>query len=77
MGINRGGHLRTPTSISRLIVVGKATASICYLGHYVDTRSNVAESLTKNLLTNGTLDRRHARVILLHKKWWSEEVVVL
>jgi hypothetical protein len=31
----------------------------------------------EDLLTNSTLDRRYARIILLSKKWWSEEVVVL
>jgi hypothetical protein len=31
----------------------------------------------EDLLTNGTLDHWYARVILLSKKWWSEEVVIL
>jgi hypothetical protein len=50
---------------------------IRYLGHYVDTRSNVAEDLMEDLLTDGTLDRRYARIILLLKEWWSKEVVLL
>jgi hypothetical protein len=31
----------------------------------------------KDLLTNGTLNRQYARIILLSKEWWSEDVVVL
>jgi hypothetical protein len=31
----------------------------------------------EDLLTNGTLDRQYARLILLSKEWWSEEVVIL
>jgi hypothetical protein len=31
----------------------------------------------KDFLSNGTLDCRYARIILLSKEWWSEEVVVL
>jgi hypothetical protein len=28
-------------------------------------------------LSNGTLDRWYARIVLLSKEWWSEEMVVL
>jgi hypothetical protein len=31
----------------------------------------------EDLLTDGTLDHRYARIILLLKEWWSVEVVVL
>jgi hypothetical protein len=31
----------------------------------------------EDLLTDGTLDRQYAKVILLSKEWWSEEVVIL
>jgi hypothetical protein len=31
----------------------------------------------EDLLTDGTLDHRYAKVILLSKEWWSEEVVIL
>ena len=41
---------------------------ICYLGHYVDRRSNVIEGLVEDSLPNGTLDRWHAYVIFLLKE---------
>jgi hypothetical protein len=31
----------------------------------------------EDFLSNGTLDRRYARIILLSKEWSSEEVVIL
>jgi hypothetical protein len=31
----------------------------------------------EDLLTDGTLNRWYARIILLLKEWWSEEVVIL
>jgi hypothetical protein len=45
--------------------------------NYVDTRSNAVESLVEYFLIDGTLDHRYARVILLSKEWWSEEVVAV
>jgi hypothetical protein len=50
---------------------------ICYLGHYVDARSNVIEGVVEYSLSNSTLDHRYARIILLSKKWWTMEVVIL
>ena len=41
---------------------------ISYLGHYVDTQSNVAEGVVEDSLPNSTLDRWYARIILLSKE---------
>jgi hypothetical protein len=50
---------------------------VCYLGYYVDTRSNIIEGVVKDSLSNCVLDRWYARIFLLSKEWWSEQVIIL